>query len=219
MKGNFNDKHPGCVLRLFKGTAQDVSGAPSLQKRASPLGEISDPGELRGQVCLALLHNGAGSLALGKVWTPCHPTRWFFWGFNAPRGQCSPARTNWRIALVWYTAPLQPQRPGSGWVNRSKVFFELVFFCIAVDTLPNHVKPYWPTECVTTSDGEDPRKQKLKVETKVNVELHRENQVNHSNEAPQDKENEGQQKENRPLAHQNNQQPEQRKGSAANPPS
>ncbi|NXE65747.1 CELR1 protein, partial [Calcarius ornatus] len=82
-----------------------------------------------------------------------------------------------------------------------------------VDTLPNHVKPYWPTECVTASDGEDPgRKQKLKVETKVNVELHRENQVNHSNEAPQDKENEGQQKENRPLAHQNNQQPEQRKG-------
>lgn len=95
--------------------------------------------------------------------------------------------------------------------------FELVFFCIAVDTLPNHVKPYWPTECVTASDSEDPSgKQKLKVETKVNVELHRENQVNHSNEAPQDKENEGQQKENRPLSHQNNQQPEQRKGSAAN---
>uniref|UniRef100_A0A8C3DKU9 Cadherin EGF LAG seven-pass G-type receptor 1 n=1 Tax=Corvus moneduloides TaxID=1196302 RepID=A0A8C3DKU9_CORMO len=70
-----------------------------------------------------------------------------------------------------------------------------------------------PKECVSASDGEDPsRKQKLKVETKVNVELHRENQVNHSNEAPQDKENEGQQKENRPLAHQNNQQPEQRKG-------
>ncbi|XP_010280712.1 PREDICTED: cadherin EGF LAG seven-pass G-type receptor 1-like, partial [Phaethon lepturus] len=70
-----------------------------------------------------------------------------------------------------------------------------------------------PKECVTASDGEDPSgKQKLKVETKVNVELHRENQVNHSNEAPQDKENEGQQKENRPLSHQNNQQPEQRKG-------
>lgn len=97
------------------------------------------------------------------------------------------------------------------------MFFELVFFCIAVETLPNHMKPYWPTECVSASDGEDPgRKQKLKVETKVNVELHRENQVNHSNEAPQDKENEGQQKENRPLAHQNNQQPEQRKGSTAN---
>ncbi|KFQ17156.1 Cadherin EGF LAG seven-pass G-type receptor 1, partial [Merops nubicus] len=82
-----------------------------------------------------------------------------------------------------------------------------------VDTLPNHVKPYWPTECVTASDSEDPSgKQKLKVETKVNVELHRENQVNHSSDTPQDKENEGQQKENRPLSHQNNQQPEQRKG-------
>lgn len=103
---------------------------------------------------------------------------------------------------------------------QSKVVFELVFFYIAVDTLPNHVKPYWPTECVMASDGEDPSgKQKLKVETKVNVELHRENQVNHSNEVPQDKENEGQQKENRPLSHQNNQQPEQRKGSTANPAS
>lgn len=70
-----------------------------------------------------------------------------------------------------------------------------------------------PKECITASDSEDPSgKQKLKVETKVNVELHRENQVNHSNEAPQDKENDGQQKENRPLSHQNNQQPEQRKG-------
>lgn len=96
------------------------------------------------------------------------------------------------------------------------VVFELVFFCIAVDTLPNHVKPYWPTECITASDSEDPSgKQKLKVETKVNVELHRENQMNHNNEAPQDKENEGQQKENRPLSHQNNQQPEQRKGKVA----
>nr|XP_025039040.1 cadherin EGF LAG seven-pass G-type receptor 1 isoform X3 [Pelodiscus sinensis] len=70
-----------------------------------------------------------------------------------------------------------------------------------------------PKECVTTSDGEDPGgKQKLKVETKVSVELHRENQVNHSNEAPQDNENEGQQKENKPVQQQNNQLPEQRKG-------
>lgn len=82
------------------------------------------------------------------------------------------------------------------------------------------MKPYWPTECLTASDGEDTNgKQKLKVETKVNVELHRENQVNLSNETPQDKENEGQQKENRPLSHQNNQQPEQRKGNAASPAS
>lgn len=93
-----------------------------------------------------------------------------------------------------------------------------VFFCIAVDSISNHVKPYWPTECVTTSDGEDPGgKQKLKVETKVNVELHRENQVNHSNEAPRENENEGQQKENKPIQQQNNQHPEQRKGKSANP--
>ncbi|XP_071589956.1 cadherin EGF LAG seven-pass G-type receptor 1 isoform X6 [Heliangelus exortis] len=70
-----------------------------------------------------------------------------------------------------------------------------------------------PKECGMGSDSEDPSsRQKLKVETKVNVELHRENQVNHNSDVPQDKENEGQQKENRPLSHQNNQQPEQRKG-------
>lgn len=125
--------------------------------------------------------------------------------------------------LLWFDTQLLPSHREQDWLdsggeNLSKVFFELVFFCISVDTLPNHVKPYWPTECITASDGEDPSgKQKLKVETKVNVELHRENQVNHSSDAPQDKENEGQQKENRPLSHQNNQQPEQRKGSMANP--
>ncbi|XP_028603460.2 cadherin EGF LAG seven-pass G-type receptor 1 isoform X2 [Podarcis muralis] len=82
-----------------------------------------------------------------------------------------------------------------------------------VDSVPNHVKPYWPSEGVTASDGEEPSaKQKLKVETKVNVELHRENHTNHSSEAPPDKENEGQQKENKPLVQQNHQQPEQRKG-------
>uniref|UniRef100_A0A670J6Z8 Cadherin EGF LAG seven-pass G-type receptor 1 n=2 Tax=Podarcis muralis TaxID=64176 RepID=A0A670J6Z8_PODMU len=82
-----------------------------------------------------------------------------------------------------------------------------------VDSVPNHVKPYWPSEGITASDGEEPSaKQKLKVETKVNVELHRENHTNHSSEAPQDKENEGQQKENKPLVQQNHQQPEQRKG-------
>ncbi|XP_060135357.1 cadherin EGF LAG seven-pass G-type receptor 1 isoform X1 [Zootoca vivipara] len=82
-----------------------------------------------------------------------------------------------------------------------------------VDSVPNHVKPYWPSEGVTASDGEEASaKQKLKVETKVNVELHQENHTNHSSEAPQDKENEGQQKENKPLVQQNHQQPEQRKG-------
>ncbi|XP_034297968.1 cadherin EGF LAG seven-pass G-type receptor 1 isoform X2 [Pantherophis guttatus] len=82
-----------------------------------------------------------------------------------------------------------------------------------VDTVPNHVKPYWPSEGIDASDEEEPNaKQKLKVETKVNVELHQENQVNHSSEIPQEKEDEGQQKENKPLTHQNHQPPEQRKG-------
>uniref|UniRef100_A0A8D2LNR3 Cadherin EGF LAG seven-pass G-type receptor 1 n=1 Tax=Varanus komodoensis TaxID=61221 RepID=A0A8D2LNR3_VARKO len=82
-----------------------------------------------------------------------------------------------------------------------------------VDSVPNHVKPYWPPEGIAASDSEEPNgKQKLKVETKVNVELHRENQANHSSEAPQDKEKEGQQKESKPPAQQNHQQPEQRKG-------
>ncbi|XP_048356022.1 cadherin EGF LAG seven-pass G-type receptor 1 isoform X2 [Sphaerodactylus townsendi] len=82
-----------------------------------------------------------------------------------------------------------------------------------VDSVPNHVKPCWPSEGITASDGEDPSaKQKLKVETKVNVELHRENQPNHSNEVLHEKENDGQQKEKKPLAQQNNLLPEQRKG-------
>ncbi|XP_042323272.1 cadherin EGF LAG seven-pass G-type receptor 1 isoform X2 [Sceloporus undulatus] len=82
-----------------------------------------------------------------------------------------------------------------------------------VESVPNHVKPYWPSEGIIASDGEEPNaKQKLKVETKVNVELHRENQGNHSSEIPQDKENEVQQKENKPFTQQNHQQPEQRKG-------
>ncbi|KAG8142793.1 hypothetical protein E2320_005991, partial [Naja naja] len=83
----------------------------------------------------------------------------------------------------------------------------------AVDTMPNHVKPYWPSEGIDASDEEEPNaKPKLKVETKVNVELHQENQVNHSSEIPQEKGDEGQQKENKPLTHQNHQPPEQRKG-------
>jgi len=131
--------------------------------------------------------------------------------------KCTTSLTVW---LAHISSPAAEDNTGWAAVGKTypTVVFELVFFCIAVDTLPNHVKPYWPTECITASDSEDPSgKQKLKVETKVNVELHRENQVNHSNEAPQDKENDGQQKENRPLSHQNNQQPEQRKGSAASP--
>ncbi|XP_031438509.1 cadherin EGF LAG seven-pass G-type receptor 1 isoform X2 [Clupea harengus] len=58
-----------------------------------------------------------------------------------------------------------------------------------VDTVANHVKPYWPTEATTASDSEDLcMAERLRVETKVNVELHPENKLNHTVEAPQEKE-------------------------------
>ncbi|MEE6481192.1 hypothetical protein FKM82_012777 [Ascaphus truei] len=82
-----------------------------------------------------------------------------------------------------------------------------------VDSIPNHVKPYWPGDCMSASDSEDQGgKCKLKVETKVNVELHNENKGNHCGDVPQDKENEAQHKDNKLAAYQNNQQPELRKG-------
>uniref|UniRef100_A0A7N8YA50 Cadherin EGF LAG seven-pass G-type receptor 1a n=1 Tax=Mastacembelus armatus TaxID=205130 RepID=A0A7N8YA50_9TELE len=49
-----------------------------------------------------------------------------------------------------------------------------------IDSVSNHVKPYWPTETTTASDSEDPGvADRLRVETKVNVELHPENKLNH----------------------------------------
>ncbi|XP_072003202.1 cadherin EGF LAG seven-pass G-type receptor 1 isoform X3 [Engystomops pustulosus] len=82
-----------------------------------------------------------------------------------------------------------------------------------VDSVTNHVKPYWPADCVTASDSEDQEgKCKLKVETKVNVELHNENKVNHCGDAPHDKENEAQNKDGKLINNHNNQQPELRKG-------
>lgn len=49
-----------------------------------------------------------------------------------------------------------------------------------VDSVSNHVKPYWPAEATTASDSEDPGgAERLRVETKVNVELHPENKLNH----------------------------------------
>uniref|UniRef100_A0A6Q2Z1H0 Cadherin EGF LAG seven-pass G-type receptor 1 n=1 Tax=Esox lucius TaxID=8010 RepID=A0A6Q2Z1H0_ESOLU len=58
-----------------------------------------------------------------------------------------------------------------------------------VDAVSNHVKPYWPTEATTASDSEDPGgAERLRVETKVNVELHQENKLNHIGETPQDAE-------------------------------
>eukprot|EP00079_Xenopus_tropicalis_P015439 XP_004913058.1 PREDICTED: cadherin EGF LAG seven-pass G-type receptor 1 isoform X2 [Xenopus tropicalis] len=82
-----------------------------------------------------------------------------------------------------------------------------------VDSFPNHVKPYWPADCMTASDSEDQGgKSKLKVETKVNVELHNENKANHCGEAQQDKENEANNKESKLSSNHNNHQPELRKG-------
>ncbi|KAM9311041.1 cadherin EGF LAG seven-pass G-type receptor 1 [Gastrophryne carolinensis] len=82
-----------------------------------------------------------------------------------------------------------------------------------VNSLANHVEPYWPADCMTASDSEDVGgKSTLKVETKVNVELHNENKVNHCGETPHDKENEAQNKDGKLLLNQNNQQPELRKG-------
>ncbi|KAK6303053.1 hypothetical protein J4Q44_G00274080 [Coregonus suidteri] len=49
-----------------------------------------------------------------------------------------------------------------------------------VEAVSNHVKPYWPKEATTASDSEDPGgAERLRVETKVNVELHQENKLNH----------------------------------------
>ncbi|MEQ2178245.1 hypothetical protein GOODEAATRI_012002, partial [Goodea atripinnis] len=55
------------------------------------------------------------------------------------------------------------------------------------DTVSNHVRPYWPTEGTTASDSEDPAgTDRLRVETKVNVELHPENKLNHIGERERD---------------------------------
>uniref|UniRef100_A0A8C9TNK3 Cadherin EGF LAG seven-pass G-type receptor 1 n=1 Tax=Scleropages formosus TaxID=113540 RepID=A0A8C9TNK3_SCLFO len=81
-----------------------------------------------------------------------------------------------------------------------------------VDTLSNHVKPYWPTDGMTASDSEDlSRVEKLRVETKVDVELHPENKLNHIKDLPEDKELSG--KEVSPPSQLNsNHKAEQRKG-------
>ncbi|XP_061571275.1 cadherin EGF LAG seven-pass G-type receptor 1 isoform X2 [Cololabis saira] len=84
----------------------------------------------------------------------------------------------------------------------------------------NHVKPYWPTDPTTASDSEDPgRPDRLRVETKVNVELHPENKLNHIGEREReallerDKQTPSNAKEPAPGSQANsNHQPEQRKG-------
>lgn len=95
-------------------------------------------------------------------------------------------------------------------------------FPALVDSVSNHVKPYWPAEATTASDSEDlGGAEKLRVETKVNVELHQENKLNHTGERERDTQQErdkaasGHGRDTAPPNQQNshsNHQPEQRKG-------
>eukprot|EP00066_Takifugu_rubripes_P026394 XP_011615660.1 PREDICTED: cadherin EGF LAG seven-pass G-type receptor 1 [Takifugu rubripes] len=91
-----------------------------------------------------------------------------------------------------------------------------------VDAVANHVKPYWPAEATTASDSEDlGGAERLRVETKVNVELHQENKLNHTGERERDaqqerdKQTSGSARDTAPPNQHNsnsNHQPEQRKG-------
>ncbi|KAG5267992.1 hypothetical protein AALO_G00228230 [Alosa alosa] len=102
-----------------------------------------------------------------------------------------------------------------------------------VETVTNHVKPYWPADGTTASDSEDlcGAGERLRVETKVNVELHPENKLNHTHASetpspppPPDKENAAREISSptptstsntptpTPTQSNSNNQPEQRKG-------
>lgn len=95
-------------------------------------------------------------------------------------------------------------------------------FPALVDSVSNHVKPYWPAEATTASDSEDlGGAERLRVETKVNVELHQENKLNHTGERERDTQQErekpasGNGRDTAPPNQQNshsNHHPEQRKG-------
>ncbi|XP_060759034.1 cadherin EGF LAG seven-pass G-type receptor 1 isoform X5 [Neoarius graeffei] len=80
------------------------------------------------------------------------------------------------------------------------------------DPVSNHMKPYWPAEATTASDSEEAGgAERLRVETKVNVELHQENKLNHIGEPLQDKDSSS--KDGGTTNQTNsNHQPEQRKG-------
>ncbi|XP_041833765.1 cadherin EGF LAG seven-pass G-type receptor 1 isoform X2 [Melanotaenia boesemani] len=88
------------------------------------------------------------------------------------------------------------------------------------ESASNHVKPYWPIEATTASDSEDPGgTERLRVETKVNVELHPENKLNHVGERERealqerDRQTPSNAKDTAPATQSNsNHQPEQRKG-------
>ncbi|XP_017285390.1 cadherin EGF LAG seven-pass G-type receptor 1 isoform X2 [Kryptolebias marmoratus] len=88
------------------------------------------------------------------------------------------------------------------------------------DSVSNHMKPYWPVDATTASDSEDlGGMERLRVETKVNVELHPENKLNHigerEREEPKERDQQapGNAKDAAPPSQPNsNHQPEQRKG-------
>ncbi|XP_042804072.1 cadherin EGF LAG seven-pass G-type receptor 1 [Panthera leo] len=78
------------------------------------------------------------------------------------------------------------------------------------DTAANHIPAGWPNESLAGSDSEEPGdKPRLKVETKVSVELHLDEQGNHCSECPPDQESGG---PPRPAGVPPNPPPEQRKG-------
>ncbi|XP_023685991.2 cadherin EGF LAG seven-pass G-type receptor 1 isoform X1 [Paramormyrops kingsleyae] len=82
-----------------------------------------------------------------------------------------------------------------------------------VDPVANHVKPYWPTEAMTASDSEElGGVENLRVETKVNVELHLENKLNHMREPTQEKETPCTEAIAPPSQLNSNHHPEQRRG-------
>ncbi|XP_053719186.1 cadherin EGF LAG seven-pass G-type receptor 1 isoform X1 [Synchiropus splendidus] len=87
-----------------------------------------------------------------------------------------------------------------------------------VESVSNHVKPYWPTDATTASDSEDPGGiERLRVETKVNVELHSDNKLNHTGESERapslDRDKQTPVKDSTSTGLPNsNHQPEQRKG-------
>uniref|UniRef100_A0A8C0QJE0 Cadherin EGF LAG seven-pass G-type receptor 1 n=1 Tax=Canis lupus familiaris TaxID=9615 RepID=A0A8C0QJE0_CANLF len=79
-----------------------------------------------------------------------------------------------------------------------------------VDATANHVPAGWPDESLAGSDSEEPGDQpRLKVETKVSVELHLDEQGNHCGERPPDQGSSG---PPRPSGVLPSQPPEQRKG-------
>ena len=77
------------------------------------------------------------------------------------------------------------------------------------------MKPYWPAEMTTASDSEDLGPDRLRVETKVNVELHTENKLNHTGDGDSTLPRDAAVKDTPSAQANSNHQPEQRKGQAS----